>query len=487
MALARFFDRIYAAAGRMAVADRQTLATKLQGTQIAVALPERGDANSRWTSELLVSLLARLYPSLSIAGHGAGELQSLARAINPSVDLAARSEKPTAAVLVGAAPAVDCGVMFRATSAGWLAAAGVGTEGVEGPANPLAAGAAACFAAAAVFRHIFLQPIAEQAARVSLLDYGTAAGADEALPPVDLGRCVLAGAGAVGNSVLWALSRLPDLHGSIHILDPEKLELSNLQRYVLCVDTDVDRPKTEIAASGLASTALSVTSASSSLESATLDGPIDALVVTVDNVRGRRVAQAMLPRLAINGWTSETGLGASWHDFRSSQACLACLYHPAGPTPSQTDLVASALGLPPLRASQLWVFDEPLNTDDLVAIAAHLKSTVEALAPWRSKGVKALYSDVICGAAPVPMRPGAPDEAVPLAHQSALAGILAAAELIKHRLGLHGDAPNLVAWHDVRRRPPAMWLQPRSQVTGCICGDPVYRRIYERKWPTRPL
>ena len=56
---------------------------------------------------------------------------------------------------------------------------------------------------------------------------------------------MLVGVGAVGNSAAWALARTP-FTGQIFLVDPEVVELSNIQRYVLCTRSDEGGAKVEI-------------------------------------------------------------------------------------------------------------------------------------------------------------------------------------------------------------------------------------------------
>ena len=111
--------------------------------------------------------------------------------------------------------------------------------------NPFGAGFAACLAAANLFRFLFLPD------GKSLLDEDVGFPPDAAsLPYLTAAESsdplVLVGVGAIGNSAAWALSRTP-LGGKIWLIDPESVELSNLQRYVLCARSDEGGVKVEIA------------------------------------------------------------------------------------------------------------------------------------------------------------------------------------------------------------------------------------------------
>jgi hypothetical protein len=271
-------------------------------------------------------------------------------------------------------------------------------------------------------------------------------------------------------------------------VDPERVELSNLQRYALTVDADEGAAKTGLALRTVAGTQISLEPREMSLEAFADEFPdaftVPTVCVSVDNVEGRRAAQALLPRLVVNGWTSDGGLGASWHEFDREVACLACLYHPRGASLSPLELVADSLGLERARAAGLWISGEVPNGHDLQVIAKHLGLDEQAIAAWRGKPLPALYTGLVCGAVGIDLQGRGRTEAVPLAHQSTLAGILLAAELVKRadpELAALAQAEPLVAWENVLR-PPKRWTRPRGREPRCFCGDKDYQDVYRARW-----
>ena len=110
--------------------------------------------------------------------------------------------------------------------------------------NPFGAGFAACLAAANLFRFLFLPD------GTTLLDTDIRFPPDAASFPgfaasTLTDALVLVGVGAVGNSAAWALARTP-LTGQIYLVDPQVVELGNLQRYVLCARSDEGGIKVEV-------------------------------------------------------------------------------------------------------------------------------------------------------------------------------------------------------------------------------------------------
>jgi hypothetical protein len=335
---------------------------------------------------------------------------------------------------------------------------------------------------------VFLGVGTEKPLRFSLLDFQTDSGIALHLEAVDLGSIILAGAGAVGNAALWALGRHTTLSGKVLVVDPERIELSNLQRYVLAMHNDVGQKKVLIAEKALRGTALSVEQKQTALERLvdSEESPlIPTIVVSVDNVSGRRVAQALLPRMVISGWTSEQGLGASWHQLSREAACLACLYHPKGPGLSQTEQAARVLGIPHATVADLWISGKPLTDNHIRTAAEALGVPPKTLERWQGKSLNDFYTDVICGAVPLDLKGVGTLETVPLAHQSALAGILMAAEMIKRAdaaLTESSQPEPLVSWDNVLQEAPSIWRKPRPREAGCICTDVDYQNAYRTKW-----
>ncbi len=494
MTIARFFDRVYAAAGRQLSISRQDLEVVLLGKSVGIQCGSacEGEGNPRWIAEMLINLLSRFYPRLSIkaSAHLTEELLALARAINPAIEIDQDISNAQAVVSVG-----DTwpGAIY-ARADGWVASVlSTYVDDPPGPPNPYSAAAAAAIAASEVFRIIFQErlPVPGRAGdlRVSLLDFSEKTGAERHLPKGTIGEVAFVGLGAVANGALWALGRHEGLRGRSWLVDPERLELSNLQRYVLSRDADVGRDKIEMAREALVSTKLEQTFHRVILDefadSFSSGFTIPTVCVSVDNVQGRRTAQALLPRLVINGWTSDSGLGASWHEFSRDAACLACLYQPRGTGPSQTDLVAQAFGLTPERATALWISQQAPSEAELKNIATYLGAPSEIISSWRGKPLSHLYSEVVCGSVRLDVRGLGRIEAVPLAHQSALAGVLMAVELIKRtdpELCEISQPETLISWDDVLRPPPRRWAQPRPREPRCICSDAIYQEAYTKKW-----
>lgn len=497
MALAPFFPRAYTAIGQHLNVTREALENTLSGHVIGLVLSRNCsvDGNDRLIAELLVNLLARLYPVITISGPDPGECQriaDLALAINPDLEVVFDAALATLSVFIGEPASTAQG--FTAASSGWVARVGCAKENAitGGPFNPYSSGAAAALAAWRVFAVAVLgkDPAQISDISLSLLDFSENAGLNDPLPAVNLGEVAFAGIGAVGNPALWALARHPGLTGRIHLIDPQNVELSNLQRYCLPHFSDQNINKVALAQRELQHSDLLFEPWHLSLEDFADTygdiGTIPTICVSVDNVEGRRVAQALLPRLVVNAWTGDGRLGASWHRFTGEAACLACLYHPSGISLSQTEMAANCLGMPHLELAKLWMNEKPLSGKDISTIEKHLHLEKVSLREWIGKRVQDVYTGVICGGIGVDLPAIGHVATVPLAHQSVLAGIFMAAELVKRlapELESKSQPQPLILWDDIKCMPPiSSWARPRAKKAGCFCGDPIYQEAFRHKW-----
>jgi hypothetical protein len=308
---------------------------------------------------------------------------------------------------------------------------------------------------------------------------------------LDLGRVAFCGVGAVGSAALWVLSKDRILSGVAHLIDPQSGELSNMQRYVLLMVRNYSRKKVAVAATWLKRTRIDVVQHATTLQQLVRNSRLEfeTICASPDDIVTRRVAQAVLPRTIMNACTNDKGgLAASWHQLDRNGACLACLYHPVAKQRGRAELLADVLGLDPRDVSELLLSGRPLSPQDLGAITSHLRLEPAVTADWAGKPISAIQA-AMCGAADIDLTGRGRVDSVPLAHQSVLAGILMATELVKRtspQLSEKSQRENLIAWDDVTGPPPEQWTRGRRRVPGCICSDPVYQSAYNEKWGSAP-
>lgn len=490
MAIPDYFQRNAVAVSQVISGlDEQRLASRLADVCIGVTIgPDAGGHEGRAQADLLVRLLARLYPSIVIREEGAGggdEIRALARRINPRIDLAGQA---TIETVVGTArPRWETTrTVFAGCEGSTARLSTLGPQGCGTSNNPFGAGLAACLAAAEVFRAVFLPGTELDGDRtIAIPDAGEWTRSNGNVDG-SVGNLVLAGAGAIGHGVAWALSRTA-VDGSIEIVDHEWVDLGNLQRYVLAERDDEERKKAPFVA-GRFNGKLSATGHACTIAEFLQKEShrVDNLLLALDSAKDRCAAQASLPRRVANAWTQPGDLGVSCHGFLQG-ACVSCLYLPNGKRKSEDEIIAESFGVPDrlMQVRTLLYKDEGAPRDLLVAVSAARRIPLAKLLPFEGRSLRALYTEGFCGAAVIPLgelgRP-ANEVHVPLAHQSALAGVLLAAAAV--RMGLRGHVDSVVTQYDVLRPQERFQVYPAAKPPRerCICQDPDYREVYRRKY-----
>ena len=496
MALADFFPRDVVAISQVLQGfQKDAFVEKLKGVRVAISFGQQA-ATSRDGRELLdlsVRLAARLYPSLMFAAVPAGdrfadELMALASSINPNIEASKRGTANIGLSIGVDAPAVDTPTVYAGCD-GWLAR--VGTEGpyrTSDLGNPFGAGFAACLAAANLFRFLFLPD------GTTLLDDGISFPPDAASFPSLAASTltdplVLVGVGAVGNSASWALARTP-LTGQIYLVDPQVVELSNLQRYVLCARSDERGIKVDIVGKEFGGALQALPHQGTWVSFLGAKGyKWERVLVALDSARDRRAVQGSLPRWIANAWTQVGDLGVSSHSFLGQDACLACLYLPTQKSKSEDQIIAEGLKVPQFRDQIRLRLGSGQATGkeicDAVAIAWGIPA--ETLEPYVGRSIRELWVKGICGGGIIPLGEAGhtPSELqVPLAFQSALAGMLLAAATVRDVLTDGARRRTSVRRMDVLRPLGNPSPQPalKAGTGNCICEDRDFVAAYRNKY-----
>lgn len=513
MAIANFFDRaLLSAAQVIRGVDADFIKARLESQLIEIVFDDAAVSTSEGQAalDMTVRLVARLYPSIRLTPLGASASEyalgmlSLAQSINPVID--AGAERPATARLVfgDTAPEGSITPMIFIGSDGWLAR--VATQGPVGFGSsklPFAAGAAACIGAANLFRAIFSDLLVkadlDKDVTLSLVDFTTGDAATQGPGDLDcdLGRVPLVGVGAIGNAVVWALARTPGLAGTFDLVDHERVELSNLQRYVLTGQKDEGRQKVALAKDLFEAQASSLAVEVFPVRWAQYVGQrdfaaIDRVIVALDSAKDRIGVQSSLPRSILNAWTQVGDLGVSRHEFLGDKACLACLYLPTGPQPHEDQLIARALKMPedpqqllqPLR--ELLVTGRPVGEEFVIEAAKRLGIEPELLMAFANEPLRAFYVKAVCGGITIESG-AAPLIEAPLAFQSALAGIMLAAELVATSALLRGAPLPTKTTVDVtrplgRRLSVKVAKPPSDAAVRCICQDEDFIEVYQEKY-----
>lgn len=492
MAIAPFFDKVaLAAASVLRGFDRSAFEAKLIAQNVALVFGDQAASTTegKVAVELTANLLARLYPNVTIIAYGpsatafASIVTEQVRAINPLIDAEVLEGSAsscdaiaTIAVVIGddapfaGKPAIHIG------SSGWTAYCSAHAARTCGTTNiPFGAAAAACIGSANVFRYVFAEELGgsglDSDVALSLATYSQRSHPPEdgSIGEVDIGTIHLAGLGAIGNAFLWTLAKVPTLAGTIHGIDPEVIQASNAQRYVLTTSGDDGRSKTDVAIGFLGKENPGVKFVPHKMtwgEFLATEPPpwrLERVVVALDSSVDRIGVQASLPRWICNGWTQPGDLGVSRHRFRRGEACLTCLYFPSGTIKNEDQLVAEAVGLAghELAVRKLLHTGEAVGIGVIRNIAEALKVSVDELVPYADRPLRDFYSEAICGGVILRLQAQSADDSLranydrgsaggtaeaPMAFQSALAGVLLASELARDvlRLGVVPETKTVI-------------------------------------------
>lgn len=535
-ALPRFFSRVADAVGPVAGLGADELARAVGAVVVTVVVDADapGDPVLEGQAELACNLLARLYPRLRVAAPAplADRLVALVRSVHPG-----------AAVTIGQpgdAPVADGPVLrlqptvaavdrqdpddIRVSVSGWNVAVDRAPTD-DGPPEPLAALAGACLGAAEVFRRVFADRLrgggrtSSAPGELNVLTCGPGTAGLPRLPDgTDMTGTVLAGAGAVGQAFLLAL-RAAAPTGTLAVADHDTVDLPNLQRYVLTDDASPSAGKTAMAAAAFAGTDMAVDQIPDRWGADPQTGPRrDTVVVALDSAADRIGVAAGLHRSVYNAWTQPEDLGWSRHESFGSddEPCPACAYWPDRPRPHEHELIAAALRQHPLRALLYLLNGTPIGAPlpppqdgvlhlpqapgldpppDLmrwfhVPLAADL-ATAGTLRPqdlpaWAPRPIAEVYRDGVCAGGLVSAGPSEADRdaLVPLAHQSALAGVMLAVQVLAARHpALRAVRPSATEGRiDLLRPLPQVLARPRRPSPGCLCQDPDMRSAWNRAW-----
>ncbi|MER9794602.1 E2 ligase fold family C protein [Mesorhizobium sp. M0213] len=504
MAVAKYFGRAATAASQVLQGfDAKDFEGLLNGLVIGIGFDQQAcSTEGRASLDLLIRLVSRLYPTICLLPAGeearklAKSLASLARSINERITIARRGSSPLSHCLVvgSTIPEASCPKLFLGSD-GWIvkfsAERPVGSGNSH---NTFGAGAAACIAASNLFRQIFNKQVSgatvDQAVMFSLFDYAPGSRSNPPLADVILlDNLFLLGLGAIGNGAIWALSRVPRLQGYLQVVDAELVDQGNLQRYVLALERDIGQSKVKLARRYLnARPDLAVEGHSRRWQTLPALRSMQHVAIALDTTADRIALQGTLPRWTINSWTQRGDLGVSHHGFEGEMACLACLYLPNGAVPDDDQLIAEALGLEDRKMDIVRPMlhnGAPVSMDLMRQIASRLTIPVEPLLPFVGQPLRSLYQGAICGGIVFDLTAGSKPVRVevPLAFQSAMAGIMLAGEIVKQATG---NAPDwTTAKLNLLRKMPSDVITERrkkDRLGRCICQDADYLDVYRAKY-----
>jgi molybdopterin/thiamine biosynthesis adenylyltransferase len=498
MALPNFYTKVALSAAQvLRNATYDQISSRLLGTALGIAFDDEAvkTREGRIAVETVVNLASRLFPSICLvalegrAVEYSTRLLEIARGINPEIEIEVGMQKAAFTIVLGRTPVENGAPRIYMGSDGWVVRLSADRpQGCKDSGNPFAAGACACFGLANAFRSIFAQELdgaeLDGDVALSLIDFNGAA--QEPLNPAwkvpSLGEVHLAGVGAIGSGVIWALRSITEAKGRLVLIDHEDIELSNLQRYIITRQDSIEQGKVQLAAAHWESD-IEVVPCKLRWEDYVQTrhkDVVNRVLVALDSPEARCAVQAALPRRIINAWTGHSFLGISRHFSFGEEACLMCLYFPEGKTKNEDEIIAEELRMPERfrEIRDLLYRNLPLNRPWLERIASSTGVSIGDLEQFENKSIRELRAKVVCGGITFKAGPSNQIIDVPLAFQSTLAGILLAGELVIDVQSLRTTPTRTITQLNILKPIPSELFEARPKHAACICCDPIYKEIY---------
>ncbi len=337
----------------------------------------------------------------------------------------------------------------------------------------------ACYATAATLRMALGSELPGPDRERMILRYGDL-GIDfkRHLDRVDVGRAYLAGAGAVGNGLLWAARHL-NLVGRIDVVDDDTVSEGNLNRQVWFCDKDLGLPKAHQLVANAKDHVGNLQLVArqrriQDLPERSEDPWLRRLIVAVDSRRARRALQNEMPGEVFDASTTDIReVVVHYHKQPTSHACLSCVYPPDEEEYSLEGHIAEKLGV-----SLSEVREERISQASAAKIVdQHRQLNVESVV---GVAYDTLFKQ-LCSAGEL----GDADArrvVAPFAFASVLAGTLLALELVRRLSCGHFEGYNywrVNPWSPWDRRLQDFWVKKPS----CsFCGNVALIAVNRDLW-----
>lgn len=371
---------------------------------------------------------------------------------------------------------------LQVSTAGWAVSVGTALEGVG---NGISASYAGVLAAAEALK-VILTVCGSVPPRMrlwrgitSIWDYTLTSTPGPPLEAADLGTHVWAGAGGVASATSWALAAAAAAGASITgdgiVADNDAIDddATNLNRHLTAGMNDLGIGKAQLLADLLGPAGLHMTPVQAQWNelSETLRRPALA-VVSIDSDPGRRQIQFEMPRVILNAGTGDHGeYQVSRHDFLSG-AGLCCIARADKLVASPEEALAARLEIPVDELTPHLHSDDPLPDALLASLTENDRAGLRDVC-----GRDLLQK--FCGSLMLPNN--GPAVSAPMI--SAAAGVLLAAELIKHQApGRAALCNGQVALANILIGPHPRWVASRTKHPNCACCDPIYSAFYRDCW-----
>lgn len=296
---------------------------------------------------------------------------------------------------------------------------------------------------------------------------------------VHFGKSFLAGAGAVGNAFLLALS-LFDVDGELHVVDPDGVSDGNLNRTILFESDDIGLPKAEVLVRRASSLLPHVRLVPRTCRIQELDERSDQrwlhrIIVGVDSRRARRGLQEELPLHVFDA--STTGIQeilVTFYSATSGLACMGCNYPRDREENAHEQHVADLLGV-----SIGEVQGHYISAESAATIASRYPQV--RAADVTGTAYDTLFKQ-LCSAGELPDASGV-QVLAPLAFVSVLAGAYLALEFVRRVEQPEATRPFNYWRGSPWASPVAQLRATRQRFPACeCCRRPEVQAIVEELW-----
>jgi molybdopterin/thiamine biosynthesis adenylyltransferase len=263
----------------------------------------------------------------------------------------------------------------------------------------------------------------------------------QTVEPLALDAVLQVGAGAVGNATALAFSAMSALTGDLRVLDLKPVDEKNLNRCYYFSEEHLGRPKVEVLEESASRPGLRVLGLNEGFKSEHVSAATIVLS-TVDNNEARHRMQETLPAALVEGATGGTTISVAVHSAGNGRSCLVCR-HPdpdlgvSRREPLSVSAAAEATGLTEDEIISGRIAGDVAITDEIIArVAARSEEAAAVLRRAKDAGQD------LCGALGDLRRllgtvTGPREASVPFV--SSLAGVLAAAEIVKLLMRAAGE------------------------------------------------
>jgi len=407
------------------------------------------------------------------------------------VTVNAGAATPVSDVVVRVSPD-QTGAGMNVWGQGWIAYLNAAPSAPlePGPPNPVGPTVASAFGAAEIFKRLLgeqpmrpgLKVLPLESLTFSAFDYSLTDAANPVLASaIDVDGVVVVGLGGIGAGLTAAMASLEAMVGTLWLVDRDEIDITSHNRHLVSRPGDSGY-KVDLARRGLSFHSDLQPKRMWFEEFVQAHGDDHRLVVVgVDHDRVRREIQGSLPRVILNGGTSDdASLRVTRHDFLRG-ACLSCISRDDLREHPMERQLARQLGMALDDVLGYWRSGEAVPAEALRQGGILTEQQIEQLAGQPMPEIQVR----VC--AELQLGAGVDEPAVSISFLSALPGFLLLGELIKEAQFATGRPPlnrdTNHAFLSLLGRPHPALLRGRFEKRpDCDCSRAPYVRAYERKW-----